>query len=715
MTKYPHLLSPIAFGRKQLMLANRVIMNPMAMNFERECSLWSKEHFQRMKDFYGLRAQHYVPLIIVGGISPSKIGTFQSKAPFLASKDVAKELLGVTDAVHHHGGKIVLQAFHAGRFALKDLRISASTEWTKVHSLRRLPVLQLPSAFINYVVSEYERFAFLAEMAGFDGIEIPLSDGSLLHNFLSRACNFRSDRFGGSLENRYEIVRRVLATVKNSLQRPDNFSVIVRLTMHDLHPDGNTMEENLRIGELVSRSGVVDVLTTSVGMHDSPVPTTASYVPRATFSRGAKLLKSHLQSLELDIPVAASHRINTAEVADALLRDRVCDLVCVGRPLLADPLFLRKITDGVPEAVVPCIACNHCFNAVHRSLAVRCAVNPWDFGAERPAEQCTIQKTVAVVGAGAAGITCALTLWERGHKVVLFEQESTVGGQLNLAMMIPGKEEYVELIKYWTQRLRDSSITVKLNTKFREEDVTKLQQQFDAVVLTVGSQPTSVTSHKIPGMSESEIVVPFRKILDRSVVAGRRVAILGGGAIAHDVASFLVHDHRACRSPDAFLEQWGVNFETGTTSLQAAKQQPRNGRDVMLFQKWDRHADLNKSKGWTQKLWLRNHRATVLVNAMPEQISGRKLVFTLQGMKMNDVMHMECDTIIHAMGMMNNASLGVYIRDHVTKEGIERGAYKRDFSIFVAGSCRDAHTGEGNGDQSLTTVIREGYEIGITI
>ena len=696
-------------------LANRIIMNPMAMNFERVHSLWSKEHFSAMTDFYGIRAQHGVPLMIVGGVSPSKIGTFQPQTAFLASKDVAKSFRMVTDAVHQHDGKIILQAFHAGQFAMKNLRIGPSCQPTPVNAPKNYPALRIPATFIDYVVSEYERFACLAEIGGFDGVEIPLSDGSLLHNFLSSAVNNRTDQFGGSVEGRFEIVRRELATVKNSLERADRFSVIVRLCVHDLHPRGNTTDDNLRIAELVAKSGVCDLITTSVGMHDSPVPTTASYVPRATFARASQMMRAHLKSLGYSIPVAASHRINSAEVAEKLLKDDMCDFVCVGRALLADPLFVRKVADGVPEAVVPCIGCNHCLHHVHRELPVRCAVNPWDFGSEHPPEPCTFQKTVAVIGAGAAGITCALALWERGHKVVLFEKESTIGGQLNLAMVIPGKEEYCELLKHWTRRLRDSTIAVKLNTEFREEDVTKLQQRFDAVVLTVGSQPTSISSHKMPGMSESTIVVPYRKILDRSVVAGRRVAILGGGAIAFDVASFLVHDHRVCRSPEAFCEQWGVNLDAGTVSLEAAKSQPRNNRDVVLFQKWDRHPDLNKSKGWAQKLWLRNHSATVLVNALTETITPGRITFTLSSAKKGDGYHYECDTIVHAMGMMNNARLGTYIRDHVNKEGVERGVYRRDFSIYAAGSCRDAITGDGNGDQALVQVIREGYEIGITI
>jgi hypothetical protein len=342
-------------------------------------------------------------------------------------------------------------------------------------------------------------------------------------------------------------------------------------------------------------------------------------------------------------------------------------------------------------------------------------VNPWDFGSERPPVPCTFQKTVAVIGAGAAGVTCALTLWERGHKVVLFEQESTIGGQLNLAMMVPGKGEYVELIRHWAKRLRDSSISVKLNTKFREEDVTKLQQQFDAVVLTVGSIPRSITSHTLLNMSESNIVVPFRKILDRSVVAGRRVAILGGGAIAFDVASFLLHDHKSCQHPQAFLEQWGVDFDKGTVSTAAAKMTPRNGRDVVLFQKFEHPPDLNPSKKWAQNMWLRNHNAAVIINAMPEAIFGNRLQFQFQGLKSNDPRYVEVDTIVQARGMMNNVSLGTFIREHVVLQGIERGVYRRDFSIYAAGSCRDAHSGEGNGDQALISVIREGYEIGTVI
>lgn len=710
------LFTPITV--KHMTLPNRFVMQPIYLNQEVELGLWTMEHMHALSAFFSERAHYGAKLIVMGGLGISKLGRWKKECLSLGTVDSAASLRTVTAAVHQQNGYVLAQAFHAGRSARRKWRLSSSKEVCSVQLVPGVASVKIPRLLVSYVVSEYARFARLAEDAGFDGVEIPVSEGSLLHNFLSPAVNHRQDAFGGPLEHRLEIILRVLEDVKAAVRHPERFVVSLRLCLHDLKDGGTPMAETLMAAEALGTSGDVDLFNTSVGMHDSPVHTTGSFVPQGTFKRSCQKLKQHLVACGLEsIPVVASHRIHSLAVAERFMEeDDVCDLIGLGRPLLADPQFIAKAAHLSPNAaadsIIPCVGCNHCFHQLFTNQRVSCAVNPISgFELERGWTPTPFKKSIAVIGAGPAGVTCALTLWRRGHDVTLFEKESCIGGQLNLAKRVPGKGEYQNLLEFWTRQLRSSSINVRLNSAFTREEMAKQHQFFHAVVLAQGSIPKPITNHRFPGVQECRIVVPFKRILDGSVKAGRRVLLLGNGPIAHDVASYLLHDQRVPRSPDVYLEEWGVNLEEGSM---VDPHCPKNNRDVIIINKADRDADLPRGTGWFVKRWFRAHGGTVLEHALVENIDAKGAHISLISPDARQY-YLECDTIVWCAGMLPNLSVGTWIYEWMKDGAKQRGEMVSDFSIYGCGAGRDSYNGVGHGEQDLRQAIEEGYEIGSKI
>lgn len=715
------LLSPLKV--KHVTLPNRFVMQPTYMNMEAELGLWTDAHMEALAAYYAERAHYGASLIVVGGLGTSSIGKWKDECLTLATRDSAVALRKVTDAIHAENGWVLAQAFHGGRGARRNFRLSSMKEDCAVQHIPRRPIRALPWWGVSYVVSEYARFAQLAEEAGFDGVEIPVSEGSLLHNFFSSAVNHRRDRFGGSLENRAAMAVQVLEAVRAAIKHPESFIVSLRLCLHDLKPDGTPMADTLAFAQAVAEEGLVDLLNTSVGMHDSPVHSTASFVPQGTFKRCCQRLKQHLVSTGLGhVPVIASHRIHSLAVAQRFMEKEndVCDLIGLGRPLMADSAFIAKAkaltasgrTGGVEHQAVPCVGCNHCFHKLFTDQRVTCAVNPvCGHELERAWTPSPHRKSVAVVGAGPAGVTCALTLWRRGHDVTLFEKEKFIGGQLNLAKRVPGKESYQAILEYWTQQLRASTINVRLETTFTREEMAKQHQFFHAVVLAQGSIPKPITNHRFPGVQECPLVVPFRRILDGTVQAGRRVVLLGNGGIAHDVASYLLHDPRVSRSIEYYTEEWGVNLEEGTLDVTAWERSPRNNRDVIIINKADRDADLPRGTGWFTKQWLRTHGGTELTHALVENIDKSGVHISLMNPDSRQFF-VPCDTLVWCVGMLPNLSVGTWIYEWMKDGAKERGEMIEDFSIYGCGACRDSYNGVSHGEQDLMQAVQEGYEVG---
>lgn len=694
-------------------------MSPLYTVQEHETSRMANGFWNTLAEFYAARARHETKLITTGGIAPSYLGRWYPKALSLAARDTREGLKTVTAAVHEEGAVILMQILHAGRAACSPISISPSSVKNPVSPYKWSHPVAIPSFAMRYIITEFQRCAMLAVEAGFDGVEIPAVHGTLIHNFLCPLTNRRDDAWGGpTILRRLPFLMQTLDAVRQVV--PKDFVVSCRLSVHDLLPEGgNSKEDLLETAHQVVRSGHVNLLCTSVGTPESPVMTVQSHVPRALWAPCVKDLRSYLhQKGFTKVPIVASHRINSPALAEQLLEQGVCDIIGLGRPLLADSAFVQNAKDDNHAATIPCIGCNRCFDDLYRVRRVGCSVNPFSgYELERlPLRPSEFPKTVAVVGGGPAGITCALTLSARGHNVILYEKNREIGGQMNLAKLIPGKEEYFLLLEHWTNELRNSRIRVKLDCEFTREEVSNCDQVLHAVVLTCGGLPRPITSHFLPG-AENKKTVSFVDVLTRRVVPGKKVCIVGTGAIAYDVASYLMHDPRVSRDSVAFLKEWGVDLKSATLNLQRQEDPRRNLRDLILFQRANHPPDIGKSREWALKRWLKHHGVTVLNRTMLTKIDDQGLHFcTPMAQTRKDLEEQnfcyDADTIVWCWGMLPYAKPGSGLFEWTRDGALSRGQIAADFGIYMAGQCRETEGMMGQGEMDLRRCVTEGFEVG---
>ena len=580
MATYPHLLAPLDLGF--VTLPNRVLMGSMHTGLE-ETGDWG-----RVAEFYAARARGGVSLIVTGGMAPNpEGGVFPGAAGLYTAKDIANHQR-VTAAVHAAGGRIAMQILHAGRYAYGKDCVSASALKAPISPF--VPK-ELDAEGIEKQIADIVTTAKRAQEAGYDGVEIMGSEGYFLNQFLVRHTNKRSDDWGGSYENRMrlpvEVVRRVRAAVGA------DFILIYRISLIDLVPDGSSWDEVVLLAKAVEAAGAT-ILNTGIGWHEARIPTIATSVPRAAFT----WLTSRLRP-EVSIPVIASNRINTPEVGEAVLAQGQADMVSMARPFLADPEFVAKAAAGRADEIAPCIACNQaCLDHTFSGKLTSCLVNPRACAETvlryDPAE---VPRRIAVVGAGAAGMMCASVAAERGHSVTLFEADAQVGGQLNLARQVPGKEEFHGLVDWFARMLERRGVDLRLNTR---GDVAMLAG-FDEVVIATGVTPRD------PGITGQDAanVLGYAEVL-RGAPVGKRVAIIGAGGIGFDVAEFLVHQGQ---SPSEDLELWKKEWGVGDPALVPgglAKAGPRPeaaAREVILLQRKAEKPGrrLGKTTGWIHR------------------------------------------------------------------------------------------------------------------
>ena len=534
MTHYPRLLSPIKIGH--LTLPNRVLMGSMHTNLE-EGGDWN-----RAAEFYAERARGGVGLMVTGGMSPNaEGGVFAGAAGLFSPQDTANHRL-VTDRVHEAGGHIAMQILHAGRYAYSPDCVAPSPVKSPISPFAPR---ELDEAGIERQISDIATAAARAQEAGYDGVEVMGSEGYFLNQFLVTHTNKRTDRWGGSYENRMrlpvEVVARVRAAVGN------DFVLIYRLSMIDLIPDGSTWDEVVTLAKAVEAAGA-SALNTGIGWHEARVPTIATSVPRRAFTWVTKKLMG-----QVGIPLITSNRINMPDVAEAVLADGCADMVSMARPFLADPHFVRKAARGQATLIAPCIACNQaCLDHTFAGKVSSCLVNPLAcHETEVSLAPAAVARRIAVVGAGPAGLSAALTLDQRGHQVTMFERSHRVGGQLNLARQVPGKEEFDTLIDWYGAMLAQSRIDLRLNTRATPE----LLEGFDEIVMATGVRPRMPEIATAPNSQ----VVTYAEILSGEVTAGARVAIIGAGGIGFDVAEFLVQSKPSPTvRPEDWCAEWGV-------------------------------------------------------------------------------------------------------------------------------------------------------------
>ncbi|MEZ7238664.1 NADPH-dependent 2,4-dienoyl-CoA reductase [Rhodococcus sp. GXMU-t2271] len=625
---YPHLLSPLDLG--PFTVPNRVVMGSMHTGLEDRA-----KNTARLAAYFAERARGGVGLIVTGGYAPNRTGWLLPFGAKLTNRLEARRHRTITDAVHAEGGRILLQILHAGRYSYWPLSVSASSIKAPINPFRPR---RLTSWGVRRQIRAYVRCARLAQQAGYDGVEIMGGEGYFINQFLAERTNRRTDAWGGSAENRrrlpVEIVRRTREAVG-----PD-FAICFRLSMADLVEGGQRWDEIVALAQEVERAGAT-LINTDIGWHESRVPTIVTSVPRAAFADVTAELAKHV-----GIPVAASNRINMPETAEEILARGDAQLISMARPMLADPEWVRKAAAGVPDEINTCIACNQaCLDHAFVNKHVSCLLNP---RAGRETELLLAptrrRKTVAVVGAGPAGLAAAVNLARRGHSVTLFEADDEIGGQFGIARRIPGKEEFAETVRYFRRQLELTKVQLRLGTRASADD---LIGAYDEVVVATGVTPRVPA---IPGIDHPS-VLSYPQVVRDGAPVGARVAVIGAGGIGVDVSEFLTHDHSPTLDLAEWKREWGV---TDPKAAPGALTEPRpspSPREVFLLQRKPGPIGkgLGKTSGWVHRASLKHKKVHEVCGVNYERIDDAGLHISF-GEDRRDPKVLDVDNVVICAG-----------------------------------------------------------------
>lgn len=633
MEKFKHLVAPITIAG--ISLPNRMVMGAMHTRLE----TLDQPH-ERLAAFYATRAKGEIGLILTGGYSPVPEGVMDEGGLYLDSLEQLEEHKIITNAVNEHGGKIVLQILHAGRYAKVESCVAPSRFKARINTFKPR---ELTTNEVWDTVESFANTAELAKLAGYAGVEIMGSEGYLLNEFTSTLTNHREDEFGGTFENRIRFPLEIIKAVKERVGK--NFMVIYRISSIDLMDGGMTANEIASFARLVEMAGA-DLINTGVGWHESSVPTIAASVPRAAWVDSVKNIKQ-----AVNIPVMASNRINTPEVAEELIASGFCDLVSMARPLLADPDFALKTRLGKSEEINTCIACNQaCLDRIFTDRTATCLVNP-RAGHEIEFNDSKVEKTrnIAVVGAGPAGLSFAINAANRGHQVTLYEAGSQIGGQLNLAKQVPGKNEFNEMLRYFDVSLKKAGVKLHLNTHVEADEIA--QENFDDIVIATGVTPRIP---EIQGINHPKVVT-YLQVLTNTVQVGEKVAIIGAGGIGFDTAEFLVGDWAESTDKNVFFKTWGVDATIKSHGGLTPEQPHTVSKQIYMFQRKPESLgrNLGKSTGWILKSRLRKAGVVMVGGATYEKIDDAGLHFSVNG-KMEVV---DVDHVILCAGQNSNRKL----------------------------------------------------------
>ena len=580
---YPRLLQPLDLGFTRL--RNRVLMGSMHTGLEDHA-----RDFPKLAAYYAERAAGGVGLIVTGGFAPNIAGWLKPFAGRMSQPWHVGRHRTVTSAVHAHDGKICMQLLHAGRYAYHPLSVAPSRLKAPINPFTPRA---LGARAVERQIRDFATAAARARDAGYDGVEIMGSEGYLLNEFTAPRTNRRNDAWGGDATRRMRFAVEIVRRVREACG-PD-FILVYRLSMLDLVEGGNGWDDIVAQARAVEAAGAT-IINTGIGWHEARVPTIATSVPRAAFAGVTAKLKPHV-----GLPLVATNRINTPEVAEAVLAAGGADMVSMARPLLADPQWVEKARSGRAAAINTCIACNQaCLDHVFENKRASCLVNPRACAeTELVYTPAAAPKSIAVVGAGPAGLACATVAAERGHRVALFDAAGEIGGQFNLAKRIPGKEEFHETLRYFRQRIEDTGVELRLHAPV---DAAMLDG-FDEVVVATGVTPRAID---IPGHDHPK-VVGYLDVLQGRVVPGAKVAIIGAGGIGFDVAEFLAEPGpSASLDPARWMAEWGVDPSFEAAGGLVAPHPEPSARQLWLLQRSPGRpgARLGKTTGWI-------HRATL--------------------------------------------------------------------------------------------------------
>ncbi|MCT8353292.1 oxidoreductase [Photorhabdus kayaii] len=603
MSHYPHLFAPLDLGFTTL--KNRILMGSMHTGLEEH-----PDRAQRLARFYAERAAGGVALIVTGGISPNKQGVIGKGTAFLVDeKDLIHHKV-ITDAVHQAGGKIAMQILHTGRYSYQPHLVAPTAIQAPINPF--MP-REMTEEDIQQTIADFAHCAQLAQLAGYDGVEIMGSEGYLINQFLTTRTNRRQDKWGGSFENRMRFAVEVVKAVRQATGR--EFILIYRLSMLDLVEDGSNWQEIEQLAVAIEQAGA-SIINTGIGWHEARIPTIATMVPRAGFSWVTQKLMG-----KVSIPLITTNRINDPNIAEQVLAQGCADMVSMARPFLADAEFVMKAQQGRADEINTCIGCNQaCLDQIFVGEIASCLVNPRAcHETEMAAEPAITPKKLAVVGAGPAGLSFSVTAASRGHHVTLFERDGQIGGQFNIAKQIPGKEEFHETLRYFQRQLAIHHVDVRLN----QTATTETLSDFDEVIIASGIVPRQLT---IDGIHHEKVLSYLDVLRDKKNV-GQRVAIIGAGGIGFDTAEYLSQPGKSTSLDSAaFSEEWGIDHNLthrGGLSPQGPKPES-SPRTIYLLQRKPTKVGegLGKTTGWV-------HRTNL-------HLRGVKMLNNMQYLKIDD-------------------------------------------------------------------------------
>ena len=604
---------------KHTQLRNRLVMGSMHTGLEEG---WHNR--KRLRAFYEARAKGGTAMLITGGYSPNLRGKLTPiSSSFNSYYDVFKHR-AYTDAVHKHGGKICLQLLHAGRYAYHPFNQAPSAIQAPINPYKPK---EMSLSSIKKTIKDFAHSAYMAEKAGYDGVEVMGSEGYLINEFMAPHTNKREDEFGGCLENRMRLALEIVKAVRAKVS--DKFLIIFRLSVMDLIPDGSTPDEVVIQATELEKAGV-DIFNTGIGWHEARVPTIASMVPPGAFKEASKRLKS-----VVSVPVIAVNRINTPDIANDILNAGEADLISMARPLLADPEFFNKYQNDQTKQINICIGCNQgCLDHVFKNKRATCLVNPQAaFELDYPLNKATNSKNVLVVGAGPAGLSASCYLAQKGHKVTLIDQKAQMGGQFNLAMQIPGKEDFNHTLAYFINELERLDVAVKLETSYNESMLT----QYDDIVFATGVRPREASIK----CGDNKRVFAYDEVIRGEVELGNSIAILGAGGIGFDMVAFL-SEHKS-QTIDEFKTQWGIECE------------PKPHKDERQLYMLKRSAgrfgsELGKTTGWIHRQVAKQHGVKQIADCQYQSFDSKGLTITVGG----ETQVLPVDTVIACIGQVSN-------------------------------------------------------------
>lgn len=638
MKLYPHIFKKLDLGFIEL--KNRIIMGSMHTGLE-EIGDW-----ERISEFYAARARGQVSLIITGGIGPNKEGSVLPGAAMMMNEQDVKNHMISTQAVHNEGGKIVMQILHAGRYAYNDKAVAPSPVKAPISPFTPK---ELDEEGIEKQISDIAQSAFLAKCAGYDGVEIMGSEGYLINQFLVKHTNKRTDSWGGSYNNRIKFPIEIVKRVREKVGK--NFLIIYRLSIIDLIPNGSSWEEVIILAKEIEKAGA-NILNSGIGWHEARIPTIATSVPKKAFSWITKKLYGNVS-----IPIIASNRINSPEIAEEVLSENCADLVSMARPFLADSDFVRKAFENRSNEIVPCIACNQaCLDHTFSMKLTSCLVNPRACReTELNYEKVILPKRIAVVGAGPAGISFSIVAAQRGHEVSLFDENHEIGGQLNFAKMIPGKEEFYGLLDFYKNEIKRLKINLVKHHKVEFSEL----KEFDEVVLATGVLPRKVN---IKGQDDVNFVYDYQEVFNSEVSLGNKIAIIGAGGIGFDMAEYISSSGISpTLNITKWMEKWGVvdpEKERGGVLPKSEITLNTSSKEIFLLQRKNEKLGkrLGKTTGWIHRKSLEKKNVKMFAGVNYEQITKDGLLISF-GEEKKDLQTLKVDSIIICAGQISEISL----------------------------------------------------------